>query len=250
MARLTLADWSDVAGIAGAALGLAGLVFVILQVRSAAAASRAQATIQFQQAFHQSRDARGRLLATFPVSAETAEALFGQSNPAQVRVWQSLDQLTADDKANATGVINALNDVAQYVTDGLPLRSALQQYHSIFIRLGVLLLPYIDALNTAYSDAAGQKRRPTRYGRRLVPLYNAALAYHRYHPKHRHTEIILERPSSAPVHTKIRIPLLKSGSDHRLTNHPGFSDDRIAPGSLVEGSWETEVRRWERRLRR
>lgn len=250
MAQLSLADWSDLAGVVGAVLGLLGLLLVILQVRSAAAASRAQATILFQQAFHQSREARGRLLKTFPIAFDTAETLFGQSDPGQVRIWRNLEELTQEDRSNATAVISALNDVAQYVTDGLPLRSALQQYHSIFIRTGVLLLPYVDALNAEASDLDGNIRQPTRYGRRLVPLYNAALAYHRHHPKHSHTEVVLERPSTVPPATQLRLSLLRSGTDHRLANHGGFSDEQAPPAPTIPGSWGSEVRRWERYLRR
>ena len=64
----SLGDWSDVAGIAGAVIGIVGLGFVVVQLRSAAAAARAQATIQFQQAFRDSHPARSRLLATTFVS--------------------------------------------------------------------------------------------------------------------------------------------------------------------------------------
>jgi len=48
--------------------------------------------------------------------------------------------------------------VAQYVSDGLSLRSALQQYHWIFIRAGFLLAPYIDELGSPpgpYSSQTG-----------------------------------------------------------------------------------------------
>ena len=71
----TLADWSDVAAIVGAVVASVALVVIVIQLRRAAALSRAQATIQFQQAFRMSRDARERFLETFPIHEDLLQAL-------------------------------------------------------------------------------------------------------------------------------------------------------------------------------
>jgi hypothetical protein len=85
-------------------------------------------------------------------------------------------------------VINACNDVAQYVVDGLELRSALQQYHLPLLRVGVLLNPYLLQINTE-----NEKGKELRIGRRIPILYNAALAYHRCNPKHKGRPVGFER---------------------------------------------------------
>jgi hypothetical protein len=70
----------------------------------------------------------------------------------------------------------------------LSLRSALQQYHTIFIRAGVLLCPYIDKLNTP-----GPGGSPARLGRRIPILYNLTLDYQHLNPKHAGRRISLKR---------------------------------------------------------
>ena len=42
-------------------------------------------------------------------------------------MWRTLEDLADDERADVCAVVNALNDVGQYVTDGLSMRSALQQ---------------------------------------------------------------------------------------------------------------------------
>ncbi len=186
----TLAAWAAGAGILGAIVASVALVAVVLQLRRAAALSRAEATIQFQRAFSVSRDARERLLKTFPIHENVIGELAEPGAKCDFRTWKNLEDLTPNERRDADAVINALNDVAQYVVDGLSLRSALQQYHTIFIRTGVLLYPYLDARNAPLSG-----RPQTRYGRRVPELYNAGLEYHRHHPKHRGCEVALERPA-------------------------------------------------------
>jgi hypothetical protein len=58
----SLSDWSDAGAILGTIVAVLGVVLVLVQLRGAAAATRAQATIQFQQAFRESADMRGRLM--------------------------------------------------------------------------------------------------------------------------------------------------------------------------------------------
>jgi hypothetical protein len=215
---LSLSDWASIAGIAGAILAVIGLVFVIIQLRGAAASSRVQATIQFQQAFHQSREARARFLGSFPVHEDALANIHMTGNAAAFPKWRSVDDLTKSQKADAAAVVNALNDVAQYVADGLPLYSALQQYHTIFVRAGLLLNPYLDARNSG-TDA--------RWGARTVELFNAALAYHRGHPKHSRKELRLVREDPAGS------IVLVGGDGTGLSMHPGFpypGARRRAPG--------------------
>jgi len=181
----TLGDWADAASIAGAIVAVVGLAFVIVQLRGAAAAARAQATIQFQQAFRESKDSRTRLLQSFPVHQESlGDAATALGDDDAFATWSELGELTEAEKQDADAVINALNDVAQYVTDGLSLRSAMQQYHTVFIRAGFLVAPYIDAKN---------KGGRARWGVRVIELFNAALGYHRSHPKHRGKALVLSR---------------------------------------------------------
>ena len=98
--------------------------------------------------------------------------------------WSELYDLSDEEKADARAVVGALNDVAQYVADGMSLRSALQQYHTIFVRASFLLAPYIEQEN---------ERNAARWGVRVIELFNAGLRYHRAHPKHREKELLLER---------------------------------------------------------
>lgn len=180
-----LGDWADAASIAGAVIAVVGLVVVIVQLRGAAATARVQATIQFQQAFQDSQDARGRLLRSFPVHRKSlgdVAATLGDDDA--FVTWSESRDLTRAQKQDAEAVVNALNDVAQYVTDGLSLRSAMQQYHTVFVRAGFLVAPYIDAEN---------KDGRARWGVRVIELFNAALGYHRSHPKHRGKELVLSR---------------------------------------------------------
>ncbi len=240
---VTLTDWSGVAGILGAVVASVGLVVIVIQLRRAAALSRAQATIQFQQAFRASRDARARLLETFPIHEDLVQMLAAPGTQADFRTWKHLHDLAPRDQADAQAVINALNDVAQYVVDGLSLRSALQQYHTIFIRTGVLLCPYLDELN-----APRNERSQARYGRRVADLYNAGLAYHRCHPKHRGREIALVRPALQGAGAARLILLDVSGLGAR--EHPGFADEPTRTGVASPRTLRGAVSTAERKLRR
>ena len=187
---IDVAAWATViAAVLSITIALVGLGFVILQLRGANAAARAQATIAFQAAFKESQPARRRLLRSFPIHVSLlAKEL--DVDPTQVATWSSLSDLCGEQREAATAVVNALNDVVQYVADGLALKSALQQYHVPFVQAGFLLAPYIEALNTP--DGA---RRPTRIGVRVIDLRNAALGYHLCHPKHHERELKLTRPA-------------------------------------------------------
>jgi hypothetical protein len=236
------ADW---AGAISAVVAVIGVLLVVLQLRSATAASRAQATIQFQRAFLRSRDSRYRLLRTFPIHADTLERLAPAEERGRFRTWERLEELTEDDVRDARAVVNAMNDVAQYVSDGLALRSALQQYHTIFVRAGALVLPYLEAVGT---PQAGNPQ--ARYGRRVVDLYNAGISYHHSHPKHRGRELALERPA-IDGSGEVRLVLLDAGGEG-VEEHTGFADEsRTTPATLAKRlSLRLTVRRAERSLRR
>ncbi len=144
---------------------------------------RAQATMLFQERFKESQDARRLIFREFPVHTSLVAAI-GQVEPdalkkGKVDTWDEIGELSEDDIALAEQVINAFNDIAQYVVDGLELRSALQQYHLPIMRVGALLNPYL-----AQKNAAKDGQRKLRVGRRIPILYNASLAYHRCHHKH------------------------------------------------------------------
>lgn len=189
---LSLSDWASIATMLGVALALIGLYLVWVQIRSAAKDSRAGATILFQERFKESRPARHHVIDELPIheslltlSIEPGEI---ETAPYPFKTWLSRAELSEEDRQAATAVVNALNDVAQYVVDGLRLRSALQQYHTIFIRAGAALIPYLEQIN---EPVEGGKQ--IRLGRRIPILYNAALAYHRCSPKHKEREIHLKR---------------------------------------------------------
>lgn len=238
-----LAAISDWVGVAGLAVALTGVGFVLAQLKSNLAVARAQATIQFQAAFHKSRPARIRLQNEFPVHADVLAKLAEPGTEGNFHTWRSIDELSQNQKEDAEAVINAINDVAQYVVDGLPLRSALQQYHTIFVRTGVLLCPYLDQRN-----APREGKPQARYGYRTIDLYNAALAYHRTHPKHRGRELALTRPS-ANGEGPVRLLLLGANGEGAEA-HPGFPDDpeTLSPPDLNE--MERAVKGAERKLRR
>jgi hypothetical protein len=233
-----ISDWS---GCVGALAAVVGLIFVGIQLRRAAAASRAEATIQFQRAFLSSAPARGRIQRSFPVHVDTLERVApGRSE--EFDTWSGLGDLTEEQRNDAVVVMNAMNDVAQYVADGLSLRSALQQYHAIFVRLGFLVLPYIDARN---EPIAG--RPQVRLGRRLVDLYNGALSYHRLHYKHQGHQLVLERP--APDGSgKVRLVLIDADG-RGVAEHPPFPDE-TAETLRKRIKLRRSVRAAERRLRR
>lgn len=236
----------DAAAVASAMVALVGVIFVYVQLRGTTSASRAQATIQFQRTFRNSSEARGRLLKTFPVHENLIEQLGATELLPEVTTWSELDDLTPEQIADARNVIGAMNDVAQYVADGLQMRSALQQYHTIFVRVGALVLPYLDA------DSAPRAGRPqSRFGRRMVNLYNAGIAYQVRHPKHRGRELVLERPSTVAGSPDVRLVLLDE-QGYGVTRHPGFTDEHgTRPETLQKKiALRRAVRRAERGLRR
>jgi hypothetical protein len=239
IAVLSLSNWAAIAGIAAAILAMIGLLFVIIQLRGAAASSRVQATIQFQEAFHRSKDARGRFLSSFPVHADALAALQQagcvEGSAAAFPTWRELQDLAEDQLEDAEAVVNALNDVAQYVADGLPLRSALQQYHTIFVRVGFLLNPYLDERNRG-TDA--------RWGARTVELFNAALAYHKGHPKHSGKQVKLGRKD--PTGSIVLIPANGIG----LVEHEGFpypGEKRRMPGRGASAKKVVRATEWNLR---
>jgi hypothetical protein len=237
-----LADWTGVVGVAIAAIGLC---FVIVQLRRASAASRAQATIQFQAAFRRSQEARSRLQMSFPIHASILEQLTPDAKHGDFRTWNDLSDLTAQEKRDARIVVGAMNDVAQYVVDGLALRSALQQYHTIFVRAGMLLLPYIERENT-------QEGRPqARFGYRIVDLYNASISYHLHHPKHRGRELALVRPAPHGER-EVRLVLLHADGSG-VGRHDGVGGElhsRSMRARYSQWKLRREVRSGERSLRR
>jgi hypothetical protein len=238
-----MADW---AGIVSAVIAIAGLGFVVVQLRRANAASRAQATIQFQAAFLRSQGARGRLQETFPIHVSVLEQVAPQGRHGEFRTWSKLGDLSDEAKRDAKLVVGALNDVAQYVVDGLALRSALQQYHTIFIRVGALLLPFIEQENTQIGG-----RGQARYGYRIVDLYNAGISYHLHHWKHRGRELSLVRPA-ADGEGKVRLVLLRSDGSG-VKKHGGIASEASSKGlRTLYRRWKLRqvVRHAERKLRR
>lgn len=238
-----MAEW---AGVISAVIAVIGLGAVFVQLRGAGASSRAQATIQFQEAFRNSRDARGRLQNSFPVHESVLEQLVPADERSDYDGWIDRSELTKEQKRDAEVVVGALNDVAQYVVDGLALRSALQQYHTVFIRVGVLLLPYLEQKN---ARVAG--RPQARFGYRIVDLFNAAIAYHRSHEKHRGRELVLERPS-ADQSGNTRLVLLRQDGGG-VAKHPGFASESHSRGPRAVYRWwklRRTVRQAERKLRR
>lgn len=227
-------------------IAVIGLGAIVVQLRGAGASSRAQATIQFQEAFRRSKDARDRLQSSFPVHVSVLEQLVSEEEHADYRIWNERKELTADQKRDAEVVVGALNDVAQYVVDGLALRSALQQYHTIFVRVGVLLLPYLEQRN---ARVAGHPQ--ARYGYRIADLYNAGIAYHLIHRKHRGRELALKRPA-ANGQGEVRLVLLHPDGSG-VVKHDGFGSEPRSKGPRALYRWwklRRAVRQAERKLRR
>lgn len=184
----------------------------------------------------------------FPVHEDLLEHLGPGTEPKDLRTWREISDLSEEEQADAIAVIGALNDVAQYVTDGLSLRSALQQYHTIFVRAGALLCPYLDRRNAPVEDTTGRMHRPARYGRRVVFLYNAGLAYHRRNEKHRGTEISIDRPA---VGRKGRAHLMLVDSQGGgVAEHPGFGDEPSPRRWRLGDPLASVIRDAQRRLRR
>lgn len=220
---------ADVAAVASIPLAATALIYVAKQIKQATELASVQASIQFQTKFKESWDSRRDVARHFPLHTSLGAAgVFG-------REWTDLGDLSEDERRAAQAVVGAFNDVAQYVTDGLPLQSALSQYHTIFIRLGYLLIPFLEASNAP--DASG---RPARYGRRVPILYNAAIAYHKLHPLHAGRVVALVRDGQ-------RIVLLDEGMA-RATQFSGFPDD--VSFTIPEGSVREAVAATERLLRR
>jgi hypothetical protein len=238
-----MAEW---AGVISAVIAVIGLGFVAVELRRASAATRAQATIQFQAAFFRSQEARGRLQASFPLHESVLEELPESERDKDFRTWKELSELTDQERRDAEIVIGAMNDVAQYVVDGLALRSALQQYHTIFVRAGFLLLPYLSLRN-----APVEGKPQARYGFRMADLYNAGISYHRYHWKHRGRDLALVRPAGAGP-GQVRLTLLGTRGDG-IKEHPGFGEDAKSKNTTsLAQLWMLRrvVRRAERHLRR
>jgi hypothetical protein len=199
LASLDLAGWAAVAAIAGAVLSLVTLPVIAYQLwmgnrdrQSQVKTLRSTATMLFQERFKESQKARGELFMGFPLH-DSLVAVMAELSPdappdPEFPTWTTVGELGPEQRAAAGKVINACNDVAQYVVDGLELRSALQQYHLPLLRVGALLNPYLLQIN-----AEGENGRALRIGRRIPILYNAALAYHRCNSKHKGRPAGLER---------------------------------------------------------
>jgi hypothetical protein len=199
LASLDLAGWAALAGIVAACLSLVTLPAITYQLwmgnkerQSQVNSLRSTATMLFQERFKESQGARGQLFREFPLH-DSLVAVMSELRPdappdPAFATWGEVSNLTKEQRDTAKAVINACNDVAQYVVDGLELRSALQQYHVPLLRVGALLNPYLLQVNAP--DAEG---KVPRIGRRIPVLYNAALAYHRCHPKHKKRLLGLER---------------------------------------------------------
>lgn len=199
LACLSLAGWAAVAAIAAACVSLVTLPVIAYQLRMGnnerqhqVKTLRSTATMLFQERFKESQQARGELFTEFPLH-DSLVAVMAELSPdsppdPKFSTWTTLRDLSPEQKASAKRVINACNDVSQYVVDGLELRSALQQYHLPLLRVGALLNPYLLQIN-----AETKNGRALRNGRRIPILYNAALAYHRCNPKHKGRPAGLER---------------------------------------------------------
>jgi hypothetical protein len=206
-ATLHLTDWAAIAGIAAAIGTLVTLGFVIRQLKlgnkdlqAQVRAQRSTATMLFQERFKESERARRHVFMEFPLHDSLFETMCKLRPDAppdpRLATWATCEELTKEQKAVAKTVINACNDVAQYVVDGLELRSALQQYHLPLLRVGTLLNPYLLEIN---AERDGQKGLRT--GRRIPILYNAALAYHRCNRKHKGRPVDLQRPGPGESET-------------------------------------------------
>jgi hypothetical protein len=236
----------DCAGLASAVVAALGVVIVYLQIRGSASASRAQATIQFQRAFRDSGKARFRLLTAFPVHESLLTELeIPDGTPEDFETWSTVSDLTKEQVADARAVVGAMNDVAQYVADGLQMGSALQQYHTIFVRVGALVLPYLDEI-----AAPVEGKSQSRFGRRMVNLYNAGIAYQIRHPKHRDRQLVLERPS-VQEERKVHLILIDPGG-RCVEPHLGFSDEQDSRREPLPRrlALRWAIRRAERGLRR
>jgi hypothetical protein len=238
-----MTDWIGILSVVIASIGVG---IVILQLRAATAASRAQATIQFQAAFVHSQEARRRLQMSFPIHMSVMERLAPQAEHGEFDTWKELHELSPEQQQDARVVVGAMNDVAQYVVDGLALRSALQQYHTIFVRVGTLLLPYLERENAPVGG-----RPQARFGYRLVDLYNASITYHLHHPKHRGRELALKRPA-ARKEGEARLVLLHTDGSG-VSRHGGFASEPNSTG--LGGRYDQwrlrrKIRGAERRLRR
>lgn len=199
LASLDLADWAALSGIVAAGPSLVTLPVIAYQLwmgnnerQAQVRTLRSTATMLFQERFKESQRARGELFMEFPLHESLVTVISELSRDAPLDpafpTWATLRDLSPEQKAAAQKVINACNDVAQYVVDGLELRSALQQYHLPLLRVGALLNPYLLQIN-----AENEKGKALRIGRRIPVLYNAALAYHRCNPKHKGRPAGLER---------------------------------------------------------
>ncbi len=256
MIASVLDDWAAIAGIVAAVLTIVGLGFIVVQLRQTVASTRLAATIQFQQSFRSSQDARRRLQTSFPVHKDVLMALVkNEKEYCKFATWDELEDLTKDQYADAKAVVNALNDVAQYVADGMPLRSALQQYHTIFIRAGALLYPYIDLQNQGKdsskelgSGASGDQVTPARWGVRVIELLNAGLAYHRQHPKHIGHEVVLER-DAVDGSGRARLVLIR-GDLGLIEHYPPYLQAYKSRRWIPWSTWRRAVRRAEHTIRR
>jgi hypothetical protein len=261
-----LDSWASVSGIVGGAAALFGVPLIVIQLRQAALAARAQATIQFQDAFRRSSEARGALQATFPLHTSVLTSLAKDDADrarlaAQFGEWNDSMPLTDEQERHARQVINALNDVAQYVADGLSMKSALQQYHSIFVRVGVLLYPLIELDNCLPGDVTGINRddanreKPTRRGIRILELMNGGLRYHRFHPKHAGRELKLTRDAGKAVLVLIPQDNPNKGLQERPNHMPTSWWDKWSSQAIRERldlqiPISARIRTTERNLRR
>jgi hypothetical protein len=122
----------------------------------------------------------------------------------------------------------------------------LQQYHTIFVRVGFLLAPYIEAKNAANEDG----KTPAREGVRVVDLYNAGIGYHQCNPKHQGRELVLSRDAADDSGRKVALVLLNEHGRGVLAV-PTFEEDgtRGTVEDLGPATVRKVVRRAERALR-
>jgi hypothetical protein len=172
------------------------------------------------------------LQTSFPIHVSVLEQLAPYTGLGDFGTWNDLRDLTAEEKRDARIVVGAMNDVAQYVVDGLALRSALQQYHTIFVRVGMLLLPYLERENAPVDG-----HQQARFGYRVVELYNAGISYHLHHPKHQGHELVLVR-RTAHGEGELRLVLLNTDGSG-VSRHDGIASEQISKGLRARyGQWK------------
>src|ERR1700722_1541694 len=173
------------------------LLFIYLQVRTAARSFQLDAVCRLQELIDAFRDDRVILFAKYPLAVAVSTEQFpkrppGRGNASSAREQDKKTALTTEQaralqsiseelKDRGRRVIEKLNDIGQLVEDGFVDK------HVFFGKYHVMIIQCCHLIEALRQDE--EAKRGGNYGQRLLRMRHRATIYNDIWPKHRSTPI-------------------------------------------------------------